>query len=73
MPPLGGDGFQHGLQSSQLKLLSQREIQKIVTENVVTVYFTYKRKVSWQPGGWKCKDFYILNAPILKLVYQLFF
>lgn len=44
VPPLSGEGFQHSQQSDQLKLLSQREIQKIATENVVTAFFAYKRK-----------------------------
>jgi len=47
--------------------------QKLQTENVVTTPVAYKRNLSQQPGGWKCKDFYILKSPILKLVYQLQF
>lgn len=71
MPPLSGEGFQHTQQSNQLKLLSQREVQKVVTENAVTIFLLIKGMcLSSQVDG-NVKT-YILNAPILKLFYQLF-
>lgn len=72
MPPLSGEGFQHTQQSNQLKLLSQREVQKVVTENAVTTFFAYKRNVSQQSGGWKCKDLHF-KCSHFKTILSTFF